>query len=715
MPNVPYQPVPDVQPLPGTGSQGVSINAPGAAFGTTVASAIKSVGGDISQGSNELFGRAEAIQQLQNETTAKEADAQYTMQAGTMHEQYLTTQGKAATQGLDAHNQDLYALRQKIREGLPNDMSRRMFDSQSLGFMARNVFAAGGHAASETKRWAMNASKARVDAAKDDTLANPNSDIAFQANLNKTMNEIDEQGGVGLGGWDADQIAHEKSQATSALYSQRIVGMARTDPFRAKAMMEEAFDKHLIRGQDMPAVQKQVFGQLASVGSRNVSDAVNAGYAPYMHQRDIDKFNGVEESLTNIFKQAQRDHPELTFSISSGRRTQEEQDRLFAQGRTAPGPIVTQTRDSNHITGRAIDIQPMGGTSSAQVEAAMKEASAKLGIPLGPEHDQIKGWDPNHYSLPREYDVASAPKVAPEPLQSRIDRARAYTSKLDGMEDTGLTDATRSRVEGDFTHAQAIKRDFDYTNNQTIAGALVGGVDGKIPTTKEELVSLSPEIAKAWDQLDHTKQLEWLTKLAANSKRDVGWSEQSLRRYQSLKAMADDPNGIQDFLNTDIVAEKNMPNSAKLQLINFQQQRMKVATSDPKVAQAMSSLGGELTSAGIDRTDKERYYQFRGALSGAMQAFQETNKKPPSDEQVHDIGTRLLQEMHQHWWQQSQLRFEVPDDIAEEIKADPAWKRAGIEPSPDQIARVYARRQFQELYGGKAKAATAETQVPVSR
>lgn len=42
--------------------------------------------------------------------------------------------------------------------------------------------------------------------------------------------------------------------------------------------------------------------------------------------------------------------------ITSGRRTQEEQDKLYAQGRTTPGPIVTWTRNSNHISGKAFDI-----------------------------------------------------------------------------------------------------------------------------------------------------------------------------------------------------------------------------------------------------------------------------------------------------------------------------------------------------------------------
>lgn len=42
-------------------------------------------------------------------------------------------------------------------------------------------------------------------------------------------------------------------------------------------------------------------------------------------------------------------------AIVSGLRTQAEQDRLYAQGRTVPGPIVTWTRNSAHTSGTAVD------------------------------------------------------------------------------------------------------------------------------------------------------------------------------------------------------------------------------------------------------------------------------------------------------------------------------------------------------------------------
>ena len=48
--------------------------------------------------------------------------------------------------------------------------------------------------------------------------------------------------------------------------------------------------------------------------------------------------------------------------ITSGKRTEKEQNELYAQGRTKPGQKVTWVKglDSNHVHGLAIDIVPVG-------------------------------------------------------------------------------------------------------------------------------------------------------------------------------------------------------------------------------------------------------------------------------------------------------------------------------------------------------------------
>ena len=65
----------------------------------------------------------------------------------------------------------------------------------------------------------------------------------------------------------------------------------------------------------------------------------------------------VNYPLQKVLNRAIRITP-IDFSILKGRRSQAEQDRLYAQGRTQPYPVVTWTRESKHITGDAFDVAP---------------------------------------------------------------------------------------------------------------------------------------------------------------------------------------------------------------------------------------------------------------------------------------------------------------------------------------------------------------------
>jgi peptidoglycan L-alanyl-D-glutamate endopeptidase CwlK len=71
---------------------------------------------------------------------------------------------------------------------------------------------------------------------------------------------------------------------------------------------------------------------------------------------------GVHPSLVACAEKA-LSYGEMDFAVVQGVRTKAEQARLYAQGRTAPGPKVTWTLNSKHLPqkdgyGHAIDIAP---------------------------------------------------------------------------------------------------------------------------------------------------------------------------------------------------------------------------------------------------------------------------------------------------------------------------------------------------------------------
>mgnify|MGYP001810105692 CR=1 FL=1 len=103
--------------------------------------------------------------------------------------------------------------------------------------------------------------------------------------------------------------------------------------------------------------------------------------------------------------------------IVEGRRSQARQDALFAQGRTAPGPVVTWTRDSAHLDGEAVDVMIDGGYDNAEAFRTLARVARQEGLrSLGPK-------DPGHLELAEPAaqaptnttgiaDVASVARVA---------------------------------------------------------------------------------------------------------------------------------------------------------------------------------------------------------------------------------------------------------------------------------------------------------------
>lgn len=111
----------------------------------------------------------------------------------------------------------------------------------------------------------------------------------------------------------------------------------------------------------------------------------------------------------------------VEFNAGEGFRPQERQNALYAQGRTAPGPVVTQTLNSNHTSGRANDVRPVntsadavGRTISDLISTNPQFAGMRSGA-------NFKGlYDPLHVELnkpgmpqPGNWPVARVPDAAP--------------------------------------------------------------------------------------------------------------------------------------------------------------------------------------------------------------------------------------------------------------------------------------------------------------
>lgn len=128
-----------------------------------------------------------------------------------------------------------------------------------------------------------------------------------------------------------------------------------------------------------------------------------------LSKRSLDKLSGVNPALANVVKRA-IELSTVDFVVVQGNRTQAEQDALYAQGRTKPGPVVTWTRNSNHIGGRAVDLAPwVNGAIDwdnankhkyyDDINAAMQQAAKEKGVKIVWGGSWVKTKDRPHFEL----------------------------------------------------------------------------------------------------------------------------------------------------------------------------------------------------------------------------------------------------------------------------------------------------------------------------
>ena len=128
--------------------------------------------------------------------------------------------------------------------------------------------------------------------------------------------------------------------------------------------------------------------------------------------RSRSRLVGVHPDLVRVVNLAIR-LTVVDFVVVQGNRTQAEQDALYAQGRTKPGKVVTWTRNSNHIGGRAIDVAPwVNGAVEwddsgklglwPRIAEAFKSAAKELGVEIVWGGDWKTTKDRPHFELVRK-------------------------------------------------------------------------------------------------------------------------------------------------------------------------------------------------------------------------------------------------------------------------------------------------------------------------
>jgi len=273
MPQVPYTGVPEESPTK-QGVPGFQLATPGAAFGGSSAAATERLGGEMRQVGDELFARAIAMKQLDNEATARDADVQYMIESGKLHAEFSSLEGQAAVAAYPKYARDLQELQKKIRNGLDNDQARKMFDSYSKNTMGRAIFNGAGRAASENRQWNLNSAKAQVELDLQALEDDPNNEALFQDKLTRIRTSTRQQAAIQGAPEGPIADAAEKT-AVSKAWASRLIGMSRTDPIKATEQLAKA--KKFLNENDYLRVDQTVRSSARAVGAANIANDVWLG------------------------------------------------------------------------------------------------------------------------------------------------------------------------------------------------------------------------------------------------------------------------------------------------------------------------------------------------------------------------------------------------------------------------------------------------------
>jgi hypothetical protein len=131
----------------------------------------------------------------------------------------------------------------------------------------------------------------------------------------------------------------------------------------------------------------------ASLGLGTTGAAAGAGVEDVpVAERSLDALAPVfRDRLAHVIHRL-HDEFGLDVKVVETWRSQERQDALYAQGRTADGPTVTWTRRSNHTRGLAADLVVGGGFDDPAAYATLAKVAAEEGLRTLPN-------DPGHVEL----------------------------------------------------------------------------------------------------------------------------------------------------------------------------------------------------------------------------------------------------------------------------------------------------------------------------
>jgi peptidoglycan L-alanyl-D-glutamate endopeptidase CwlK len=169
-------------------------------------------------------------------------------------------------------------------------------------------------------------------------------------------------------------------------------------------------------------------------------------------QRSLTSLSGIHSDLRRVIDRALQDSP-LDFAVIEGLRTKKRQEQLVASG-------ASQTMNSRHLTGHAVDLLPIDPATGRgefawplydQLGPAVKAAAKKEGVPIIWGGDWTSFKDGPHFELDRRVYSEDKWTATEAPTQGRTSVAQSrtvQTSVVQGVSAAGGAIAALQSLDG---------------------------------------------------------------------------------------------------------------------------------------------------------------------------------------------------------------------------------------------------------------------------
>ena len=686
---VPYSAVPtaETQEAP---TQGLGVRATPDMFGGAVGQALSGFGQTAEKAGDEVFARANAMQQMVEETKARQAQVQFDQQSAQMQADFTSKEGlNAGPEALAKHSADLATLRNNISGSLDSPFAKQHFDADSMPFLGRMVFSAAGHSGQQMKAAYDGTLHAQMDQAGNNALANAQDDLGFKQDLQSTTDAATNF--ASSKGYSPEQTQDYVQQQTSGLVAKRIMGSTKGDPLRANQLYAQAQKDGTLRGEDAIKLQPIIDGMNQTRSARAIADGTMNGANFALGQKMIPV-----ERAANAIGTIESGNIYTTVNKDSGAlgKYQIMPANLAPWLRLAGQPAMTS--DQFLASPKAQDAVFNKVFGDAMLKYGNFNDAASVWFTGKPMAQVAPGTNDGHTTAPDYLRRANAVLARDANPQELVAAGRQQASRVSA--DPLVGDNVEQHILAQTAQQTKLEKQ-DQQQTQGLIDSAIASARGATPANLDDLGKSDPKIADAIASLDGPGRLKVQRQLASaqaqdnvpSPERDANWN----------KLIGESQNDPDTFLSRSPY-DQNLTADQRKAMVTNQGKLRQGGLTDTTTGHAMKTLldSGQLVSGGLvaegKPLDKDDYNIFTGKVHDEINQFKLSHAgRPPNPEEVKSIGTRLLTDEAVTkgfmWWDKTTKNYQltVPPDIQTKLKT-----MMGSAATDAQIRQAYARATY---------------------